>query len=808
MEIGNQLRKKLVGTKTVTVTERLLPSDLLKEFDLARGGLTKYIARNISAPPSDILLYGEFKPKTEQKLKSTKAELSFKLILVSPTGMCKDRNMEFTCFSNELEAITKKALELISTATNEVNAKLASGQKRGFSEKEFQEFKKQAFRLMPNPPLKEGVFYRKGSYRGPSQDGTPLEFERAFHMLECAMLFKGDDTQILVCAGAILNGMSHRYIKKYSQSAKADFFNASLEIIERAYLLDSNWNTRGMYHRFGMGNNSLSQKKLYAISAARQIWNTREIDPWHKHQTREAFITLFQFETNYEKKCQLFIATIDEYAKDVEDVRYLFTLLNIFVDTKGMDLTIDQKINFAERLLDEGSDCAKTIAHLLYLTIYSDVENSDNKIEYFNELEKHLLASLAIIPKLNAKYGKKFATTSSYLSRHLREYQRIHKKYNIKHDIFEVMEKYINSQMETGIYTGGDSHVIIYELLPEMWKKGRYKQAYELITQFLENYTWSGSADFERMKLARQRRRFMSKIDGASPLSMNQLEKIRLAGKDSDQITKVILSNGNIFGICCSSSQYRNGKVFRLIPGQKQADILEEVSGNVRDIACTDNFLGAVTQKKGLYLINQNDLKISQFTPKNSSLPNIWLTLICGSGKEFFIAAPDKENYYTHVYRLDPEKMKISQTNTKFVTHLYWRLKTNTLKTEKFVVIPQTWDRRTFVTGDETIELSCGRELRAIKDVTVRSDKEGLLMEYKGFELSYVYDFIRWKGVLVFATGNGLYASKPGSNELQCLISEPEMLFFSLCPFEDGMYIGTSKGLYWIDHDTFRGSLK
>lgn len=807
MDIGNQLRKKLVSNKTVTLTERLLPSDMLKEFDLARGGITKYIARNLSAPPSDILLYGEFQLKPEQDLGNAEAELEFELFIVSPTGLCEDRSIEFSCYSNEPKVVTEKALGLIAEASKEVNTKLASGQKRSFSQKEFQEFKKQAFRLMPSPPGKDGNFYNRGSYRGPSQHASPIELERAFHMLECAMLFKGDDTQVLVCTGAILNGMSHRFIKKYSESSKADFLNASLDIIERAYYLDSNWNTRGMYHRFGISNNlSASHTPAYAIKAAKQIWNTRESELWHKHQIHSALSALLALEKDYEKKCQLFFGAFPKYENDVDGVRILFSLINAFFNANGYVPSTDQQIDLAERLLKEESDCAKAIGHLMYLRVYSNMEKSENRIEYAKGYEKHLLASIDILPILRIKYGTKFKTTMAYLSVHLRKYQRIHKKYSLKNNIFDIIEKYINAQMESDIYTGEDSHLLLYELLPEMWNKGRYSQANKLITQFLENYTWGGSADFERMLLARQRRRFISKIQGKTPFSLDQLDKIEFDDPHANWVPKLVSSKGRIFGICSDSNHYyRNGKVFRLIPEEQRAYIIEKVPGEVRDIACTERLVGVATEKNGFYLVDNHDFNVNHFTPKNSSLPNQRVTLICDSGNEFYIAVPDKENYYTHVYHLDPEKMKISQTNTKFATHRYWRLKANTLKTENSVVIPQTWDRRTFVTNNETLELSCSRTNHAIKDVVIRSDKEGQLMSYKGFELSYVYDFIRWKGMLIFATGNGLYMSKPGSNELQCLICEPDMFFFSLCPFKDGIYIATSEGLFWIDYDTFKG---
>ena len=81
--------------------------------------------------------------------------------------------------------------------------------------------------------------------------------------------------------------------------------------------------------------------------------------------------------------------------------------------------------------------------------------------------------------------------------------------------------------------------------------------------------------------------------------------------------------------------------------------------------------------------------------------------------------------------------------------------------------------------------------------------KKDNLLCYQGFELSYVFDFVKWHGQLFFATGNGLYVTKPGSNRIRCLLSEPDLLFFSLCPLDRRMFIGTSQGLYALEADVF-----
>lgn len=126
-------------------------------------------------------------------------------------------------------------------------------------------------------------------------------------------------------------------------------------------------------------------------------------------------------------------------------------------------------------------------------------------------------------------------------------------------------------------------------------------------------------------------------------------------------------------------------------------------------------------------------------------------------------------------------------------------------------VILQYYGKRTTVVDGKTLELlkrnvrefSRRNIKKGVMEVTVSSNQEDNLLSYRGFELSCVNDFTLWQGQLIFATGNGLYISEPYSNKIHCLISEPDLLFFSLCALNDRMYIGTSDGLYRIDAGRF-----
>jgi len=90
-----------------------------------------------------------------------------------------------------------------------------------------------------------------------------------------------------------------------------------------------------------------------------------------------------------------------------------------------------------------------------------------------------------------------------------------------------------------------------------------------------------------------------------------------------------------------------------------------------------------------------------------------------------------------------------------------------------------------------------------VKDAVVTRDGVEEF-RYHGFALNFVFDFAVWQDAFVFATGNGLYAAHPGTNNLRCLLSEPDLLIFSFCVLKDKAYLGTSKGLYVLNAALFK----
>jgi len=113
-------------------------------------------------------------------------------------------------------------------------------------------------------------------------------------------------------------------------------------------------------------------------------------------------------------------------------------------------------------------------------------------------------------------------------------------------------------------------------------------------------------------------------------------------------------------------------------------------------------------------------------------------------------------------------------------------------------ILAQTWDNRFYETNGTRWTFVRTPVRDAIHRVTVADAKKPIFTNI-GFELNYVYDFALWQDWLVFATGNGLYVSQPGTDKLTCVVNELDLEFFSLCPVGDKLFVGTNRGLHRID---------
>ena len=336
-------------------------------------------------------------------------------------------------------------------------------------------------------------------------------------------------------------------------------------------------------------------------------------------------------------------------------------------------------------------------------------------------------------------------------------------------------------------------------LIPALKARGKETHAIALLQELLKHYAVGGAGDYWRMEFARMINDLSASKEDSKILRLHQLTAVPFSDGKPGEVPGLAAGANGIFGVRKFGGYFTGGEAFRIAPQSKQADIIKGPQA-VHTVAYTNKHVAIGTLKNGLYMIDANTLDIRQLTLENSALPGDTISSITDDKGEFLVGILDKDNRYTLFYRLDPNVGHISATGARVLMINYWGAKVGADKTS---IVPQTWSARTAMMDGKEITLSAGVTHQAMKDVTVKRDDGETVLAYKGYELTYVNDFIVWQGHLVFVTGNGLYVSKPGSNKLRCILSEPDLLLLTSCIVDDTMVLGTSKGVYMLDAALF-----
>jgi len=366
-EVETALRARLVDIPAVHQVERLFPSALLHELDLGRAGLTVGRFTDFNAPPSDVLVYAECKPQTNQELTALAAILDCTITVLSPTSLFPTLQETLTCAANAPDSLAERAQRLTERAVGLATASLTVGKARSFSAQEFGSFKKQAFRLMPNPPP-EGLLFSQSGYSISEQKGTHEELERSLRMLECALLFKGDDTELLVGTSVIIGQLA--VFESLSSPAQKKLLASSLALSERAYFLESNYNTCGCFAQAFLYSSKPDLPAM--LSASRQILNTRANGYWEHYYIFRAWVTLLSIVPSQEAKVAFIIKESTEEQRKW-DLPAIVKLLAIFLPLKtefAPPFTDpDQHLREAELLIRSDSPLFQLIGHLFALVV-------------------------------------------------------------------------------------------------------------------------------------------------------------------------------------------------------------------------------------------------------------------------------------------------------------------------------------------------------------------------------------------------------------------------------------------------------
>jgi hypothetical protein len=309
------------------------------------------------------------------------------------------------------------------------------------------------------------------------------------------------------------------------------------------------------------------------------------------------------------------------------------------------------------------------------------------------------------------------------------------------------------------------------------------------------------------MEMARWRNRFLERLEGRPRLnSSSDLSRIDVGPfPEGTHVKKLIYAFGKLWvAKFCQYPWSPMGEVWMVDPREGTAERLEGISGVAADVACSSRFLGVATKGHGVFLVDGSTLDVVNYNAENSPLPVNKVDAVCSDGHEFFLAMPGKSGALSHVYALDPVKRRLRDCGLGLSFHtlrdtIAWDPEASEAK-----ISPESWESRTRIAGGQRLRYTREPRDLAVHRASIEDPSGVKLLDYEGVELNYVNDFALWQQMLVFATGNGLYASRPGSNEVRCVWSELDVWPHSLCPIGKQLFLGTNKGLYRLDASHLR----
>jgi len=819
--VHDLLRKRLSSDQALVVNERRSVSHLLREFELARSGVSQHVVANLAAPPSDLLILGRFRPAAVQPAGQAKATLEFTVRIVSPTGLAPAREIQFTSLGDDPQRVASAVEKALLSLVKDIKAAGAISRRHQGNLEEYATLKKQAFSLLPSRPNEDGNFFQRQSYRGPSQHSGRPALLRALGSLENAMLFQGDDPQVLLATAAVLEGIvglqaySIEKLKPEEQKRIREIMNLALDYIESAYLLSPDYNARGFYH-YAISSGFRRVLPARTQHMAKQIVDSAKTGHWHAHEVNEARRYLFDSLESFDEKAQLFVELERQWRQEKQvDLRLIFDMAESiqihFLKHKDDSRLLTKGAAFAEELIASESPTVQGFGHWIRITIHYCVDN-DNVA-----FVPHLRKLVDLIPAMYREYPDQIRNCSLQfrILDWLRGYDDLAKRKNLPDDVTELYYRYVVNQLSIKNYS---AYLMpcLQRLLPALDKSSDFAKGHQIVTEYLEHFTASGSADLERMLLARWRNRFSSELSKGKRLELERLSRVKLAAKDGlfgqtaksssawggpMRVKKLVYAFDRVWAVQTDPYvQNWVGQAFVFHPGEVEAQQIRTVDGVVTDLAASDTNIAVSTIDNGLWLLDSKAAKTAHYSADNSPLPGNRLCALCARDRDILFALPGKDGLW-HMYSLEPGKGEIRDLNLALSYHYYFGIVPGPNPNQ--AVETQGWENRTWSQGPARLQYTLQYHKDAVKKATVIDAQGKSLLEYTGFELNYVFDFALWRKHLVFATGNGLYTSQPGTNRLRCILNELDLELYSLCPVGDQLFVGTNHGVYGIDATNF-----
>lgn len=807
------LRKRLLTFQRIDLAERFHPTQLLREFELARAGFVPSVMAQLTAPVSDVLIVGDIEPTANQDLDKQDIELAYRIRIVSPTGLFEAFDVKFVLPKNDSSRAADQIADAVQTALTRLPLTLSRKADSDGLAIEFQALKQRAFKLLPSPTKEDGNFFSNGSYKGSWQTGTPAVIERAMRAVENALLLKGDDTQMLVCAVPLLFELAaaetpHRRLERPSLRQQA-LLELSCDYIEMALALNYDENSRGIAY------DTLRREDYWFCVPDRQrpmiarMARGGTADGWFPHQAEYARIWLIEMATDMPARIEQFRLARREGGEKFDSLfRLLDGLPRFYLKQRNAKLDADklrqmaaQLRGVADELAGESSPMSQGMAKYIRVFIGFYSEPRDPK------WEAELTEAIDLIPAIFREPGPKLPKDD--YSNGIYHFVRWNNEPSNEASR-KLLRRFLTRQVEIQNYQDHQVTDAISRLLPLLTGESERADGLQLLTSLLEHDNTGGAADYDRMRLARWRNDFLQ-TQTSSRLSRDRLVEVNLdSAMGQTRVKKILFAFDRIWALRCDYYlQDQLGEIFTVEPTSTRATRLKGLSARITDIASSKDQLAVASIDNGLALVSPTGDLARQIRPDNSPLPTLMVRTVASDGSRFILGLPGVDagtGYSSYfLYDLDPRAGTLKKTTTRLDYHAYYQSRFDTTA-NRFAF--QTFDERFHETDEQRWTFRRAPVRGPIHRVTVTDSGKTTIFTYTGFELNFVYDFVHWQDQLIFATGNGLYAARPGTDQLTCVLSELDLEFSSLCPVGDTLFVGTNRGLHRLDAKVFAASAR
>ena len=812
------LREKLLELKSIFPLERMMPSALLSEKKLFESGLIKRLNYTKYSPLPDLMVFGDFKPSTEQTLNSKSIELIFNVHIFSPTSLIPIKDVSLKTTSEDMSFITKQIQQLIEETVIEIKSLAFKRDARLInSSDEFFTLKKQAMSLLPYKDIGPQVL----PHDRDDQDKGKKQLLMALKAVENALLCNYDDADLRLAQIRLITGIVSlkgglNFERNYKEGTENYIKYENLKQVMSVNLtlwkeLYSSNKTRKIREAV---NDFLFRKYLpdEYLKIHENYWNYRYANGISAQELLGSAFKISQQYPDFEDRFRVLLEGSDFSKEDKESLHtisaiFFNNIINGLVNIKAHEKNWIISKKFADKFIELKSPLFNAFGYFLHCQLLID---NPQEVSCF---EQYFIGMCGAIKRYYEVIGKDIR--NFYLFSQVPELIRKYEQILSKNSLDGIYLRYINVLLEIGNFN--DAEGMLNHVENFLVETKQYKEIFEILKKFMTNYTVGQAGDFAWMKHMRIFNSILVHQEKIPIIDLKELKYVRVIEGEinglphTDRgIRRLVLTDNEILGFVGEYSFDKNHKaglqgIFNYSIEKNICVFTKNMGSRITDLAVTNNHIAVSDYFDGLYVIDrQSPYNINLLASGNTSIPKGKIRSVVSDGSNFYIGLLDWKNLQQQIYKISPINNSISNLNMSFNNSLYIHIRWLDKYNDKINIYSEDFDNRYFKYQGKWVKFQSKRKWPLSIVEAKITDGDQVIFQYEGLNLNFVYQIAEWQGHLLFATAHGLYLGKVGGHEANLILAKDDLVIYSIIAHEQELYLGTNQGLYIMDGQTFR----